>query len=110
MTGIVTIVNNVDLKFSGLRDNTEVRVYAEGTTTELDGIENATVGSSDDREVTFSLTGGISVDIRFAHGLAADGNVYTVPPSNSILNLTWPSTTAELPITQVLDRSFDDPV
>jgi hypothetical protein len=109
VTGSVTIVNNVDLKFTGLKDNTEVRVYTAGTTTELAGIENATVGTADDREVTFSLTGGISVDVRFAHGVAADGLVYTVPPANSILGLTWPSTTAELPITQVLDRSFNDP-
>lgn len=110
VTGTVTIVNNVDLTLTGMRDNTEIRVYAEGTTTELAGVENAVGGSPDDRSHTFALTGGISVDIRFAHGIAADGNVYTVPPANAILSFTWPSTTASLPITQVLDRSFDDPV
>ncbi len=107
--GTVGVTNNVALTFTGLRDNTEVRIYTAGTTTELDGIENATAGTSDDREVTFSLTASISVDIRFAHGVAADGNVYTVPESNAILGFTWPTLTAELPITQVLDRSFSNP-
>ena len=109
VTGVVTIVNNIDLTFINLRDNTEVRVYTAGTTTELAGIENATVGSPDDREVTFSLTGGISVDVRFAHGTAADGQQYLVPDRNSILGLTWPNVDSELLITQIVDRSFNNP-
>jgi hypothetical protein len=105
-----TIVeNNVALTISGLKDNTEVRVYTAGTSTELAGVENATVGTADDRSVTFSLAAGISVDIRFAHGTAADGRTYLVPPDNAITNFTWPSTTGELPITQVFDRNFNNP-
>lgn len=103
------INNNVSLTFSGMRDNTEVRVFTAGTTTELDGIENATTGTADDRSVSFSLPANIPVDVRFAHGVAADGRRYTVPPANS-LSLTWPSTTSDLPVTQVLDRNFFDPV
>lgn len=109
-SGSTTIVeNNVSLTISGLRDNTEVRVYTAGTTTELAGVEAATDGTADDRSVTFSLAAGLSVDIRFAHGTAADGNVYLVPPSNSIESFTWPNATAELPITQIIDRNFDNP-
>ena len=109
--GATTVVNNnVALTFSGLRDNTEVRVFTADTTTELAGIENATDGTSDDRSVTFSLSASISVDVRFAHGIAADGNHYIVPDRNSILDLTWPTVTSDIPITQVLDRNFDDPV
>lgn len=104
-----TVNNNISLTISGLRDNTEVRVFTAGTTTELVGIENATDGTADDRSVTFSLAASTSVDIRFAHGIAADGNRYTVPPSNSILAFTWPTADGNLPITQVLDRSFDNP-
>lgn len=100
----------VNLTLTGLRDNTEVRVYAVGTTTELAGIENAITGSSDDRSVTFALPASTVVDIRFAHGIAADGNHYIVPDRNSILSFTWPTATSNLPITQVLDRTFDDPV
>lgn len=105
-----TIINNVvSLTLANLRDNTEVRVYAEGTTTELAGVENATDGTSDDRSVTFALDAAIQVDIRFAHGQAADGNHYLVPPADAILDFTWPSNTTTIPITQVIDRTFDNP-
>ncbi len=100
---------SISLTYTGLRDNTEVRVYEEGTTIELVGIENATDGSSDDRSVTFALSASTLVDVRFAHGTAADGNHYIVPDRNSILAFTWPSANTSIPITQVLDRSFDNP-
>lgn len=106
---VTNVENNVAVTISGLRDNTEVRVFADGTTTELAGVENATDGSSDDRSVTFSLTAGVLVDIRFAHGTAADGNVYLVPPANAINDFTWPSSTTDLPVTQIIDRNFDNP-
>ena len=102
----VTPPVTVNLTLTNLRDNTEVRVCDAITGVELAGIENATDGTSDDRSVTFSLAAGLLVDIRFAHGTAADGNVYTVPDRNSILDFTWPSTATSLPITQVLDPDF----
>lgn len=109
-SGSTTIVNNnVSLTLTGLKDNTEVRVYADGTLNELDGVENATDGTTDNRSVTFSLAAGITVDIRFAHGTAADGKVYSVPPANTINNFIWPSSTTSIPITQILDRTFNNP-
>jgi hypothetical protein len=108
--GSTTIINNnVALTLTGMRDNTEIRVYTAGTTTELDGVENAVGGTSDNRSHTFSLPAGTSVDIRFAHGIAADGRTYLVPPNNAIESFTWPSATATLPITQVIDRNFNNP-
>ena len=105
----VTITeNNVALTFTGMKDNTEVRVFAAGTTNELAGIENATDGSSDDRSVTFSLAASISVDVRFAQGQAADGLYYLVPPADTF-SITWPTLTTDLPVTQVLDRTFNNP-
>jgi hypothetical protein len=110
-SGSSTIVeNNVELTFSGLKDNTEVRVYSQADPpVELAGIENAIVGTADNRSVTFSLAAGITVDVRFAHGTAADGLVYTVPPSNAFEDFVWPATTTTLPVTQVRDRTFDNP-
>ena len=105
----VTPPISINLTLTGMRDNTEVRICDAATGAALAGVENATDGSSDDRSVTFGLNAGILVDIRFAHGIAADGNVYTVPDRNSIVDFTWPSSTTSLPITQVLDRSFFDP-
>lgn len=103
VTGTVTIVNNVSLTLTGMKDNTEVRVYNAGTTTEVAGIENATDGSPDDRSVTFALTGGLSVDIRFMN------ENWTVPDRNSLLAFAWPNATASLPVTQVIDRTFNNP-
>jgi hypothetical protein len=104
------VENNVELTFSGLKDNTEVRVYSQADPpVELAGIENAIVGTADNRSVTFSLAAGITVDVRFAHGTAADGLVYTVPPSNAFEDFVWPATTTTLPVTQVRDRTFDNP-
>ena len=99
----------ISVTFTGLRDNTEIRICDASTGLELAGIENATTGSPDNRSWTVALTAGTLVDIRFAHGTAADGNVYTVPDRNSILDFTWPASTTILPITQVLDRTFFDP-
>jgi hypothetical protein len=104
------INNNVNVTFTGLRDNTEIRICDAATGVALAGIENATDGTSDDRSATFSLAAGVLVDIRFAHGIAADGNRYTVPDRNSITDFTWPSTITSLPITQVLDRNYNNPV
>ena len=93
----------INLTYTGLKDNTEVRVYAEGTTTELAGVENATDGAPDDRSVTFSLPAATVVDVRFMNF------EWTVPDRNSILNFTWPSSNTSIPITQVLDRVSDNP-
>lgn len=103
-TGASTVVNNnVSLTFAGLKDNTEVRVYTAGTTTELAGVENATDGTADNRSVTFSLGASTSVDVRFMN------EQWIVPDRNSILAFSWPTLTTTLPITQVFDRSFDNP-
>jgi hypothetical protein len=102
--GSTTIIeNNVSLTLSGMKDNTEVRVYATGTTTELAGVEDATDGTADNRSVTFSLAASTAVDIRFAN------QNWIVPDRNSIINFSWPTTTTVLPITQVFDRTFDNP-
>lgn len=106
--GTVTVVNTVNVTFSGMQDGTEIRIYAQGTTTELAGIENATDGSADDRSFTASLTAATVVDIRFAH-TDVNGDTWIVPPKNSILNFTWPSSNTTIPITQVADRVFNNP-
>jgi hypothetical protein len=95
----ITIENNVLVTLTGMKDSTEVRVYSNGTTTELAGIENATAGSTNNRSFSFSVASGAVVDIRiFAIGWE---------PAD-ILNF---STTADtsIPIQQRLDRTYSDP-
>jgi hypothetical protein len=99
-----TVNNNVSVTLTGMRDNTEVRVYDQSNPpVELAGIENATVGTADNRSYTFSLSGGTLVDIV----------VFTVdwilPPNNRIEDFTVPGTDTSLPISQVFDRNFKNP-
>ena len=96
----VVVNNNIAVTLTGMKDNTEVRVYSAGTTTELDGIENATSGTTDNRSFTFSLAGGTNVDIRvFAIGyLPAD-----------LLNYTIPTSDTSVPIQQITDRWYTNP-
>ena len=58
-----TLSQDVQTTLTGLRDNTEIRIMAAGTDTELDGIEAATTGSTDDRSFAFTLSASTSIDI-----------------------------------------------
>ena len=58
----VVIQQQVTMTFDKMRDNSEVRVYAAGTTTELAGIENATAGSPDNRSFGASISARTNVD------------------------------------------------
>ena len=95
-----TINNNVSVTLTQMRDNTEVRVYADGTTTELAGIENATVGTTDNREFTFSLPAGTIVDIV----------IISIEYENQrIENFTIPISDSEQVIQQRFDRNYLNP-
>lgn len=96
-----TVNNNINVTLTGLKDNTEIRIYAEGTTTpELAGIENATDGTAGNRSFAFALTAGTVIDIRiFAIGYnPADILSYTVPNADT-----------SVPIQQVADRWYTNP-
>lgn len=96
----VVINNNITLTLTGLRENTEVRVYTAGTRTELAGTEAATDGSLDNRSFSFSVAAAISVDI----------TIFNINYNALyIKSFTTPSTSASVPISQVLDRSYDNP-
>jgi hypothetical protein len=96
----VTLSTDIVGTFTGMRDNTEVRVYAAGTSTELAGIENATAGSVDNRSFAATIAGGTSVDY-VIHNV--DYEYIRVE------GFTWPSAAQDIPIQQRLDRNFDNP-
>lgn len=90
--GGVTIQNNISVTFTGMKDNTEVRVY-DLSGNELAGIENATAGSPNNRQFTASLPASTSVRVAFA-------NLNWRVPPNDELFLTWPTTAGSIPVTQ----------
>lgn len=95
-----TINNTVAVTLTGLKELTEVRVLAQGTNTELAGIEIATDGSVGNRSFTFSLTAATAVDI-VIHSLAY---VHL-----RISNYIVPSSAASLPVAQQFDRNYLNP-
>lgn len=100
--GATTTINAAtQVTLTGLKDNTEVRVLDNVTAEFLDGIENATAGSPNDRSFSFSLSSGTVVDI------AVFNIDWVLPPNNRIEDFTIPTSDASIPISQVRDRNYD---
>ena len=101
--GATIVVNSdVTVTFTNLKDNSEVRVYATGTNTELAGIENATAGSLDERTFAAAIPATTSVDYVIINFLASDDINYQPIRVNAF---TWPSADQNLVINQVIDRN-----
>ena len=99
-----TVVAAVEVTLTGMKDNTEVRVYDQSNPpVELHGIENVTAGTVDDRSFAFSLSATTVVDI------AVFNTEWILPPNNRIENYTIPAADTSLPISQVFDRNFENP-
>lgn len=95
-----TVNNNISVTLTGLKDNTEIRVFTTGTTTELAGTENATSGTTDNRYFTFALSAGTDVDIQ----------ILSVGYENIRMTAyEVPTLDASIPIQQRVDRSYSNP-
>ena len=103
VTGIVTIVNNKTVTFTGMKDNSEVRVYNASTGAEIAGIENATTGTVDDRSFAWTASGGLLVDY-VIHNWLAGVPVYETIRVN---DFTVPSVDSSVGIQQRLDRNAE---
>lgn len=60
---VVTVSADVTVTFTGLKDNTEVRVYKTSDDSVIDGIENATAGTTNDR--SFSWAAPAATDVYY---------------------------------------------
>jgi hypothetical protein len=102
-TGSSTLIlNNISVTITGLKDNTEIRVFDNSTSNpqvELAGVENATDGTSNNRSFTFSLTAGTIVDIVVINLTYENERIeaYTIPTSDTTL-----------PIQQRIDRNYSN--
>lgn len=91
--GATTQVNaDVNVTFSNMKDNTEVRIYKTSDDSVVDGIENATAGTTDER--TFTWTAGAGTNVYyilhnwngvepFYHTIRVEG--YIVPSSDTTI-------------------------
>lgn len=98
-----TVVQTVNLTVTGIEENSEIRIFEAGTTTELDGSENVTTGS-----FIYSYDGadiGNDVDIRIFN--------LEYQPLNFIQSqgtaITLAAADSSLPVQQIPDRNYDNP-
>jgi len=90
------IVNNTQITLSGLNNNTEVTVLTAGTQTVLDEIENTT------GDYAFTVAAAESIDIFIHH--------VDFLRINDILAFTVPGTDITIPVSQITDNNFLNPV
>lgn len=94
--GSVSISNPITLTLSGLVEDSEVRIFSHGTTTELDGVEN----SDTTFQYNYNYAAGTYVDI-VVHNV--DYIYYRI--NNYLLQ----SSSTNLPIQQQFDRVYRNP-
>jgi hypothetical protein len=92
----VSVQSAATLTLTGIQDNSEVRIYAAGTQTELYGIENKSSGV----DPAYSYTTPQVVDI-VVHNL--DYQYWR------LANYSLSSSDASLPVSQVTDRNYLNP-
>jgi hypothetical protein len=92
----VSVQSAATLTLTGIQDNSEVRIYAAGTQTELYGIENKSSGV----DPAYSYTTPQAVDI-VVHNL--DYQYWR------LANYSLSSSDASLPVSQVTDRNYLNP-
>ena len=95
-----TVVNtDVTVTFTGMNDGTEIRAYAETTTTEESGSVTANIESSVGDE-TMAIPASTIVDLMIHH---IDYETIRVQ------GFTWPTVGQNFLISQRLDRNFSNP-
>jgi len=103
--GATTQINaNISITYNNLINNSEIRVYIAGTSTQIDGIENVTGNS-----FTWSVGSGVSMDIKI-HGPIptppAPPAVAYIPIEQYGVSFT---TDTALDINQKINRNYRDP-
>lgn len=98
--GSTSFTQTVAGTFAGMKDNTEVRIYAAGTSTELDGIETATAGSPGNRSFVASIEAATSVDYVIINNEYEQINVFA---------FSWPSDPFTINVQQRFDRNYRNP-
>lgn len=96
-----TVNNNKTVTFTGLKDNSEVRIYLSSDGSVVDGIEDATAGSPDDRTFAWSAAAGVVVDY-VIHNWQPGTTVYE---TIRVDDYTVPSSDTSIAIQQRVDRN-----
>lgn len=92
---------SITVTFTGMKDNTEVRVYETGTNIEIAGIEDATSGSVDDRSFAWSASASDVVDYKIHHWSGSSPFYLTIFKKD----YTVPSNDVTIDIVQGINRN-----
>lgn len=97
----ITVAADVTVTFTGMKDNTEVRIYKTSDGSVVDGIENATAGTTDNR--TFAWSAPASTDVYYVlHNWNAIAPFYqTIRVEGYVV----PSTDTSIAVAQQIDRN-----
>jgi hypothetical protein len=99
--GSVTIENNISVTFTGMKDDTQVRVELNSDNSFVAGIENVTAGSVDNRTFTWSAAATTVVNY-VLHNFDNAGVDYE---SIRVVGFTVPASDVSIPIQQRIDRN-----
>jgi len=100
-TGATTVINNnVNVTFTGMQENTEVRIYKTSDGTVVAGIEDVIAGSPLARSFTWSAAAALSV-----YYVIHNNDYETIRVEGFIV----PATDTSIPIQQRIDRNYDNP-
>ena len=99
--GSVSILNNINVTFTGMKDDSEVRVYNSATGAEIAGIEDATAGSVNDRTFAWSAAASLEVDYVIHHWSGAEPFYLTIRINSFIV----PTVDTSVAINQVINRN-----
>lgn len=102
-TAVSTTVvnNNISVTFTGMKDDTQVRVELNSTGAFIDGIEDVTAGSVDNRTFAWSASAGTVVNY-ILHNFDNTGPDYE---SIRVIAFTVPVADTSIPIQQRIDRN-----
>lgn len=96
----VTVSADTTVTFTGMKDNTEVRIYKTSDDSVIGGIENATAGTTDNR--SFSWSAAAATDVYYHI-------INTTHEQISVYGYIVPSTDSSIPIAQKHDRNYRNP-
>jgi len=99
----VVVSADVTVTFTGMKDNTEVRVYATSDGSEIAGIENATAGTTDNRSFAWSSPSATSVYYVIHHWSGTEPFYLTIRKEGYIV----PATNTNVEINQTINRNAE---
>lgn len=97
----VTVNSDTTVTFTGMKDNTEVRIFKVSDDSVVDGIEDATAGTADNRTFAWSAPAGTVVYYRL-HNWQPGVPVYE---SIEVSSYTVPSNDTSILVSQRIDRN-----